>query len=81
MRSSRSPCGVPAASASGARSRCGVQDDNVIARTLGDKSDGMETQNPPRVLVTLTMADLDINRNATFLQGLTAEARGAFYKP
>ena len=54
-----------------------MEDDNVIARTLGDKSDGMETQNPPRVLVTLTI----INRNGTFLQGLTAEARGAFYKP
>lgn len=63
MRSFRSFRGVPAASPSGARSRCGLGVENAMACTLGDKSGGIATQNPHGMLVSFTMPDLMVNRN------------------
>src|SRR6266545_6810367 len=72
-RSSRSPGGVPAAKASGARSRCGVRAEDIMARTLGKSSDDMAKRSRPflRVrdmanagdtLLHLTPRDIDLAR-------------------
>jgi hypothetical protein len=65
MRSLRSFRGVPAASSSGARSRCGLGAGNAMASTLGDRSEGMANAEPG--LVAFTMPDLVVDRNGAIL--------------
>src|SRR6266545_3703593 len=72
-RSSRSPGGVPAARASGARSRCGVRAEDMMARKLGESSDDMakrsrrflrvrDMANAGDTLLHLTPRDIDLAR-------------------
>ena len=65
MRLFRSFRGVPAASSSGARSRCGLEAGNAMACTLGDRSEGIANAEP--VLVAFKIPDSVVERNGTIL--------------